>query len=240
MKKINIALTTIGLALSLLSCAQNNSNSTIPAEDFMKQLVETKNEYLLDVRTPGEFNDGHLNNAVNIDYNSSQFQTEIAKLDKSRPVFVYCLSGGRSANAAHDLEQKGFKVINMKGGIMQWKAKNFPLHNSNPATASAASWKGMTMEEFDQITNSNIPVLVDFKAAWCGPCKQLKPILEELQSEYQGKLKVVYIDVDENKSLADKMKISSIPLMVYYKNGKVAMNIEGYADKSSIKRSLKL
>lgn len=238
MKKLNATLTTIGLSISLLSCAQ--SNTTIPVEDFMKQLVETKNEYLIDVRTPGEYNEGHLNNAVNIDYNGSQFQAEIAKLDKSRPVFVYCLSGGRSASAAQELEQKGYKVTNMKGGIMQWKAKNFPLNNSNPATASAASWKGMTMEEYDKITNSNVPVLVDFKAAWCGPCKQLKPILDELQTEYQGKLKVVYIDVDQNKSLADKMKISSIPLMVYYKNGKVVMNIEGFADKNSIKRSLKL
>ena len=238
MKKLNAILTTIGLSISLMSCAQ--SNSTIPVEDFMKQLVETKNEYLIDVRTPGEYSEGHLNNAVNMDYNGGQFQNEMTKLDKSRPVFVYCLSGGRSASAAAELEQKGYKVYNMKGGIMQWKAKNFPLNNSDPATASAASWKGMTEEEYDKITNSDVPVLIDFKAAWCGPCKQLKPILDELQAEYQGKLKVVYIDVDQNKSLADKMKISSIPLMVYYKNGKVVMNIEGFADKNSIKKSLKL
>lgn len=238
MKQTNIFITFSLLTISWMSCAQQNN--TIPVEDFMKQLVETKNEYLLDVRTPSEYAEEHLNNAVNIDYNGNQFQDEIGKLDKSRPVYVYCLSGGRSASAAQALSDKGFKVYNMKGGIMQWKAKNYPLNNTTPSSMAAAGWKGMTQEEYDQITNSEIPVLVDFKAAWCGPCKQLKPVLDELQAEYQGKLKIVFIDVDQNKSLADKMKISSIPLMIYYKNGKAAMNIEGFADKNSIKRSLNL
>jgi thioredoxin 1 len=68
----------------------------------------------------------------------------------------------------------------------------------------------------------------------------LKPELDGLQEEYKGKIKIIEIDVDKNKSLADDMKIRSIPLMIYYKKGKVEMNIEGYADRNSIKRSLNL
>lgn len=68
----------------------------------------------------------------------------------------------------------------------------------------------------------------------------LKPILDDIQTEYAGKIKVVPIDIDYNKSLADKMKIRQIPFMIYYKKGKVMMNIEGYSDKESIVKSLKL
>jgi thioredoxin 1 len=223
------------------SCAQQGGQ-TIPVDQYLRLLAETKNEYLLDVRTPGEFAGGHLNNAVNIDYNGSSFEADIDKLDRNRPVFIYCLSGGRSGSALSVLQKKGFKTVyNMQGGILQWKANNYPLNNSDPATASASSWKGMSMEDYKKLTEkSDVPVLVDFKAAWCGPCKMLKPELDALQEEYKGKLKIVAIDVDENKSLADAMKIRSIPLLIYYKGGKVAMNIEGYADRASLKKSFGL
>jgi thioredoxin len=205
----------------------------------MQKLVDTKNEYLIDVRTPGEYEKEHLNNAINIDYNSSNFEASIDKLEKTRPIFIYCLSGGRSGNAMDVFAKKDFtNVYNMQGGILQWKAKNYPLNTTKEAIAS--SWIGMTKEEYKKLTSSEVPVLVDFKAAWCGPCKMLKPILEEIQTEYERSIKIVYLDVDQNKSLADDMKIKSIPLMIYYKNGKVAMNIDGYADKASIINSLKL
>ena len=98
----------------------------------------------------------------------------------------------------------------------------------------------MTQEEYQQLIAGDIPVLVDFKAKWCGPCKQLTPILNELQEEYAGKIKVVPIDIDEHKSLAKFMSVSSIPLLVYHKNGKVIMNQEGLIDKQSLISLLKL
>lgn len=240
MKFTSRALYSICFLLSSVTALAQQK--TIPADEYMRLLVETKNEYLLDVRTPEEFKQEHLNNAINLNVNGSSFSAEIDKLDKNRPVFLYCLSGGRSGNAMEVLKQKGFgTVYNMEGGILQWKARNFPLNNTTPASMAASSWKGMSKEEFRKLTQeSDIPVLVDFKAVWCGPCKMLKPELEALQEEYQGKLKIIEIDVDQHKSLADDMQIRSIPLMIYYKNGKVAMNIEGYADRENIKRSLKL
>ncbi|MBL7772602.1 MAG: thioredoxin fold domain-containing protein [Chitinophagaceae bacterium] len=229
------------LLLALMACesnsAQNTSNfSTLAVAEFKQQLEKTKNVQLLDVRTPGEYMEEHLENALNIDYNDPNFADQLNNLDKNKPTFIYCLSGGRSNNAMNTMKAKGFKeVYNMKGGILEWKGSQFPLTKN-----VFNGWKGMTKEAFEKITQNSTPTLVDFRAKWCGPCKQLKPILDELAKEYAGKLNVVEIDIDENKSLADDMHITNIPLLVYYKDGKVAMNIEGFTEKKDIIAALKL
>ena len=93
--------TFLSLFVLLLMACQGGAQSgkTISAAELMQKLASTRNEYLLDVRTPGEYNEEHLNNAVNMDYNGSDFEAQIKQLDKSRPVFLYCLSGGRSGSA---------------------------------------------------------------------------------------------------------------------------------------------
>lgn len=224
-----------------IACTQSTEHArTVAVSDYLKALAETKNEILIDVRTPGEYAQEHLNNAMNIDFQGNDFEKRIETLDRNKPIFVYCLAGSRSADAMTLLVKKGFtNVTNMKGGILQWKALNYPL-NTTDLHAKTNTWKGMTEADFDKITNGDMPVLIDFNAVWCGPCKMLKPILDEIQTEYAGKIKVVPIDIDENKSLADKMKIRQIPFMIYYKKGKVMMNIEGYSDKESIIESCKL
>lgn len=85
-----------------------------------EQEMKNKPGTLVDVRTPGEYNDGHLDNALNIDYNGSGFDQEVEKLDKTKPVYVYCAVGGRSASAAKILSGKGFQVVNMAGGYKAW------------------------------------------------------------------------------------------------------------------------
>ena len=83
---------------------------------------------LIDVRTPEEYSQGHLQNAVNIDWNGSTFTTQIATLDKTKPVYVYCLSGKRSAAAADKMRSDGFtEVYELAGGIKQWQADNLPV-----------------------------------------------------------------------------------------------------------------
>lgn len=83
---------------------------------------------ILDVRTPGEFKQGHLSKAVNIDYNSVNFKTRVAELDKTKPVFVYCAAGIRSTSAARTLSDLGFKnVYNLSGGIQEWAKANKPI-----------------------------------------------------------------------------------------------------------------
>ncbi len=90
-----------------------------------------------------------------------------------------------------------------------------------------------------EVINSSLPVLVDFWAVWCGPCKVLSPIVEELAKEYEGKLKVGKVNVDENNALAAKYGIMSIPTLKFFKSGKLAGELIGAAPKSSIEQEIK-
>ncbi|MBX7226000.1 MAG: rhodanese-like domain-containing protein [Chitinophagales bacterium] len=87
-----------------------------------------KNEQLIDVRTPEEFASGHLQNAVNINFYSSDFKEQLEKLDKTKPVMVYCKSGGRSGKAAIILKELGFTIVyNLADGVEGWKNKQLPV-----------------------------------------------------------------------------------------------------------------
>lgn len=88
-------------------------------------------------------------------------------------------------------------------------------------------------EEFNNIIEKGI-TLVDFFAVWCGPCKMLSPIIEEISEEYNGKIKVCKVDVDEVDSLAYKYGIRSIPTLIYFKDGKVKDAAVGFQDKKAI------
>ena len=80
---------------------------------------------------------------------------------------------------------------------------------------------------------SDVPVIVDFWAAWCGPCRMIAPIIEELAGEYKGKVKVGKLDVDENQQTAIKYGVRSIPTVLFFKSGKVAETIIGAVPKST-------
>ncbi|HAB50593.1 MAG: thioredoxin [Ignavibacteria bacterium RIFOXYB2_FULL_35_12] len=90
-----------------------------------------------------------------------------------------------------------------------------------------------------EIIKSNIPVLIDFWAAWCGPCKVIAPIVEDLAKEYDGKVKVGKVDVDDNQQTAIKYGIRSIPTLLIIKNGKVNNTIVGAVPKAQIVQKLK-
>ena len=93
---------------------------------------------------------------------------------------------------------------------------------------------------FDQeVLNSELPVMVDFWAVWCGPCKVLGPIVDELANEYEGKLKVGKVNVDENNQLARRYGIMSIPTLKFFKGGKVVGELIGAAPKSTLETEIK-
>ena len=97
----------------------------------------------------------------------------------------------------------------------------------------------ITAENFEkEVLKSDKPVLIDFWASWCGPCKMLSPVISELAEEYDGKIKVCKVNVDEQPALANAFQVSSIPLVVLMKDGAVANTSLGYRSKAELKAIL--
>lgn len=227
-------LSLLVVAFLLASCGNAQSDKTsLDATAFNEQLSAHPDAVILDVRTPEEFAQGHIEGAVNYNWNDKQFEDNIAGLDKSKPVYVYCLSGGRSSEAAKYMRKKGFTVYELEGGMMKWRAAHFP------ETAEQAQQKGMTRLDFEKLITSDKIVLVDFYAEWCIPCKKMKPYLDDISNDMKETVSVVRIDVDKNPELSRELKIDVLPTLQVYKQGQISWSNIGYVEKSEVVSHLK-
>ncbi len=225
-KLISLLFLSIALLIGLSSFGQNLS----PA-DFQKKINELPKEPIIDVRTPNEFNQGHIKNAINININDANFINLINKLDKSKPVFVYCLSGARSTNALNQMRNQGFNVVyNLAGGMMKWRAAGLP----ETTTVNKPAKAEMSLAQFNKLTNTDKIVIVDYYAEWCAPCKKQAPILKEIEAEKKDKVTVLRIDVDQNKEIVSINKITSIPTIIIYKGTKVLHKKQGFLTKAEL------
>jgi len=131
MYKITSLIILLTVLVSCNTNAQNSANAQkvlVSAQAFQDSIKLDTAPVVLDVRTEQEFQGGHLKGAININYYGDNFLALCKQYDTSKPVYVYCHSGGRSAGAANKLQKAGFvNIIELKGGITSWKAANLPL-----------------------------------------------------------------------------------------------------------------
>ncbi|MFZ4402160.1 MAG: thioredoxin [Bacteroidales bacterium] len=222
---IALLLLSILLFIGLNSSAQNLS----PA-DFQKKINDIPKATVVDVRTPNEFNQSHIKNAINININNDNFTNLISKLDKNKPVFVYCLSGSRSAYAVNLMQTQGFKVVyNLLGGMMKWRAAGLP-----ETTLNTTAKPEMSLTQFNKLISTDKLVIIDFYAEWCRPCKVQAPILKEIEEEMKDKVTVIKIDVDQNKEITSRYQITSVPTIMICKKSKVSYKKQGAHSKSQL------
>lgn len=102
-----------------------------------------------------------------------------------------------------------------------------------------ANLETVNSENFEEVVlKSNIPVLVDFNATWCGPCKMLAPTIEKLSAEYAGKVKVVSLDIDEAGDIAGRYSVMSIPTLIVFKNGELFNRSMGLQPEPKVKAQI--
>lgn len=114
-------------ALLLISCIDSGEDTPLKklnAQEFSEKMKTLPTAPIIDVRTPQEFNNGHLPNAVNMDWNGNDFANQIAQLDKNSPVLIYCHSGSRSSSAVNRMIKEGFtEIYELSGGITAWNRR---------------------------------------------------------------------------------------------------------------------
>lgn len=126
MRKLTFLLTLLFCATFAAQAQHVAPGNIVKADDKALAKIKAGKAYLVDVRTPEEFEGGHLQYATNINFNSPDFKAQISKLDKHKPVYLYCRSGNRSGKAADTLKTLGFHTYYNIGGFEQLKADGFP------------------------------------------------------------------------------------------------------------------
>ncbi|MBX3255062.1 MAG: thioredoxin fold domain-containing protein [Chitinophagaceae bacterium] len=215
------------------ACAQSGKNfQRVASGVFKKALDSIADKQVIDVRTSGEFKEGYIPGAKNINIYDADFLEQISGLDKNIPILVYCKGGARSADAARQMQKMGFKnIYELEGGIMSWEHNNFPVEK--PVENNTADL--FTIAHFDSLLARHNTLMIDFYAPWCMPCREMEPSLKKLAKQYQGKMTIHRINVDQAKQLAKALNIEGIPVIATYKNGTQINRVTGFQSAANLR-----
>lgn len=218
-------IVSIFLVLTFSASMAFSQTAVADAEAFNKA-ISTGKVQVLDVRTADEYKSGHIVKSLQANWlDKKEFLDRTSHLDKSIPVYIYCLSGGRSAAAAEVLRANGYKVTNLEGGITAWKAKNKPL------VGVSANAKQTSMSAYNGQIRSTRMVLVDFGAEWCPPCKKMEPVLTQFMKENGKSVTLVKMDGGIETELMKTLNVDALPTFILYKDGKEYKRKQGIVTK---------
>ncbi|NUM31023.1 MAG: redoxin domain-containing protein [Bacteroidetes bacterium] len=232
----NILLVISIAILSVCNGCNTSKNEILGSKEF-SEIIKQKEIQLIDIRTPEEFSTGYIEGASNIDFYDPAFFEKMTKLDKKRPLAIYCKSEGRTKEALKMLADAGFeKIYMLKGGLLSWEHDGYKLVTPKPVEPST---KSISKAEYDKLINSAKIVIVDFNATWCKPCLMLKPILDKISTNYANKnVKILAVDVDESKALSNELEVNEIPLLLFYKDGKLMEQMIGFNPEETIVQAI--
>lgn len=216
-----------------ISCIGQTSKNieVVSPTDFSRQIMATPSAQIIDVRTPEEFESGHIDNAKNINWLGDNFQKDVASLDKTKPVFVYCKVGGRSAKAVAKLNEMGFtKIYDLDGGFLKWESAGLVVPSDKII--------GLDPQEYAKLLNNEKEVLISFYAPWCAPCKKMEPYMLQMEKDKSAKYTVVRLNADKNKTIMKELKIDELPTLILYKNKEITWKHSGFISEQDLKKQL--
>lgn len=229
MKKYFLSFLIAGFVLFTSCDAQTGFD--LDANTFFEK---TNNDtvQILDVRTPGEYHSGYIKNAMLADWNApAEFDRRTQFLSKAKPVYIYCLSGGRSGAAAKKLRMEGYTVYELTGGMLKWKAGNLPLSGTN------ANKSQQSMADFSSQISKGI-VLVDFGASWCPPCRAMEPVIEKVRNKKGSSLHFVQVDGGKDQDIMKAYEVNQLPVFIIFKEGKQVWRKDGIATEEELLANL--
>ena len=221
-----------------MSCAQNNASNasnelTISSKAFSAAVAQPGAQ-ILDVRTAGEYQSGHIANALQANWlDPKEFKNRTQHLDKSKMIYIYCQSGGRSASAQAALMEAGFKVVNLEGGMSNWRMQQMPVEGLGNAVQ-------MRVVDFEKVLQTNQYVLVDIGAVWCPPCRKMQPIMDALKQSPPKPFYFLAVDGGQDMDVMKSVKADDLPTFILYKNGVEVWRKVGVAPKEDFEKAFGL
>lgn len=224
-KILKNSFTIVFLLYTVIGFSQDKGSASIVLLDaFYSKIKTQKTPQIIDARGPEEFALNHIEGALNFNLKSENYEKAVAALNPAQPVFIYSIAAYRSGLLSTELIKKGFsEVYILEGGIAAWIGGGKPFYSNLKSK--------LTLPEYKKIIADNTYVLVDIGSKYCATCRTVKPILENLRTQYGEKLKIVQIELEESPQvIADLKTVKVFPTLILYQNGKIVFKNDGLGD----------